>query len=74
MPGAVPELDAEKSLVAQPPTADNLPTKIEPPNSVSDDAASSKVVEEKPEKEKEKKEGVKDYFVRGNQSISANID
>jgi len=53
----------EKSLGAQPPTADNMPNMVEPKKLSSDDADSSKVTEDKPEKEKEG--GVKDYFVSG---------
>jgi len=52
--------DAEKSLGAQPPTADNLLPKSEPEPPLSD-------TEDKPEKEKEKEKekgaGFKDYFV-----------
>ncbi len=55
--------DVEKSLGAQPPTADNMPSKVEPKKPSSDDADSSEVAEDKPEKEKEG--GIKDYFVSG---------
>ena len=54
--------DVEKSLGAQPPTADNMPSMVESEKGISsDDAGSSEVAEDKPEKKKEG--GVKDYFV-----------
>ena len=54
--------DVEKSLGAQPPTAGNMPSMVEPEKVLlSDDAGSSDVSEDKPEKKKEG--GVKDYFV-----------
>lgn len=54
--------DVEKSLGAQPPTADNMSSMVDPQKTLSsDDAGSSEVAEDKPEKKKEG--GVKDYFV-----------
>ena len=54
--------DVEKSLGAQPPTADNMPSKVETPKRPSsDNADSSEVIEDKPGTEK--KGGIKDYFV-----------
>lgn len=55
--------DVEKSLGAQPPTADKITSKVEPKKPFSDDADSSEAAEDKPEKEKEG--GIKDYFVSG---------
>lgn len=55
--------DVEKSLGAQPPTAENMPCQVELKRPSSDDTDSSKVAEDKPEKEKEG--GIKDYFVSG---------
>lgn len=55
--------DVEKSLGAQPPTVDNMPSKVEPNTLTSDDADSSEVAEDKPEKDKEG--SIKDYFVSG---------
>jgi len=55
--------DFEKSLGAQAPTADNMPSKVELEKPSSDDADSSEVAEDKPEKEKEG--GIKDYFASG---------
>ncbi|KAK4940540.1 hypothetical protein LTR28_009113, partial [Elasticomyces elasticus] len=52
--------DVEKSLVAQPPTANNMPSMIEPKKPLSDDANSSEVAGDTPETEK--KGGIKDYF------------
>lgn len=53
--------DVEKSLGAQSPTVDNIPSKVERKKPSSDDTDSSEVTEDKPEKEKEG--GIKDYFV-----------
>ena len=54
--------DVEKSLGAQPPTAGNMASMVESEKGISsDDAGSSEVAEDKPEKKKEG--GVKDYFV-----------
>ena len=54
--------DVEKSLGPQPPTAGNMSSMVEPEKVLlSDDAGSSEVVKDKPEKKKEG--GVKDYFV-----------
>ncbi len=64
--------DFEKSLGAQAPTADNMPSKVELKKPSSDDADSSEVAEDKPEKEKEG--GIKDYFASVNQSICAELD
>ena len=64
--------DFEKSLGAQAPTADNMPSKVELEKPSSDDADSSEVAEDKPEKEKEG--GIKDYFASVNQSICAELD
>jgi len=55
--------DVEKSLGAQPETADNTPCKVEPKKLSSDDADSSEIAEDKPEKDKGG--GLKDYFVGG---------
>ena len=55
--------DVEKSLGAQPPTADPMPSKVEPKKPSSDDTGSSEVAEDKSEKEEQG--GVKDYFVSG---------
>ena len=55
--------DVEKSLGAQPPTADPMPSKVKPKKPSSDDTGSSEVAEDKPEKEEQG--GVKDYFVSG---------
>ena len=55
--------DVEKSLGAQPPVADNMPSKIEPKTPFSDDADASEVVEDTSEKENEG--DMKDYFVSG---------
>lgn len=55
--------DVEKSLGAQPPTADPMPSKVKPKKPSSDDTGSSEVAEDKPEKKEEG--GVKDYFVSG---------
>lgn len=55
--------DVEKSLGGQPPTAGNMPSKVELKKSSSGDTDSSEVAEDKPEKEK--KGGIKDYFVNG---------
>lgn len=70
-PPKIPDV-VEKSLGAQPPTADNMPSKVEPKQPWSDDTDSSEVAEDKPEKEK--KGGIKDYFVGVNQSIFAKLD
>ena len=54
--------DVEKSLGAQPPTAGNMLSTVEPEKVLlSDDAGSSEVAED--ESEKKKEGGVKDYFV-----------
>lgn len=59
-----PEMpDVEKSLGAQPPTVDNMPSQVEPKRLSSDDADSSEVAGDKPDKEKEG--SIKDYFVSG---------
>lgn len=55
--------DFEKSLGAQASTADNMLSKVELKKPSSDDANSSEVAENKPEKEKEG--GIKDYFASG---------
>ena len=55
--------DVEKSLGAQSPSADDIPSKVEPKEPSSDDADSSEVAEDKAEKEKGG--GIKDYFVGG---------
>jgi len=50
-----------QSFGARLATADNMPSKVESKKPSSDDADSSEVAEDKPEKEKEG--GIKDYFV-----------
>ena len=54
--------DIEKSFGAQSPPADDMPVKVEPKEASLDDTDSSEVAEDKAEKEK--KGGIKDYFVR----------
>ena len=51
----------EKSRGAQPPTADNVSSKVEPEKPSVGDADSSEVANDKPEPEKAG--GIKDYFV-----------
>lgn len=55
--------DVEKSLDAQPPAADGMPSKIEPKTPSSNDTDLAEVTEDKPGKEKEG--GIKNYFVSG---------
>ena len=71
-PSKIP--DAEKSLGTQPPDVEYMPSKVEPKQPSSDYADSSEVAEDN--SEKEKKGGIKDYFVSGSlrQSIFAQLD